>query len=50
MAFHPYIPQLAIPGAYAGGSGEPPFQINEIHSMAWHACLEVKIFYEDSDK
>ena len=27
----------------SGGSGEPPFQINYIHSMAWHACLEVQI-------
>ena len=26
-----------------GGSGEPPFfQINYIHSMAWHACLACK--------
>ena len=27
----------------SGGSGEPPFfQINYIHSMAWHACLACK--------
>ena len=36
-----------VSGAYAGGgsggSGEPPFfQINYIHSMAWHACLACK--------
>ena len=38
---------ISIPGAYAGGgsggSGEPPFfQINFIHSMAWHAYLACK--------
>ena len=27
-------------GGGSGGSAEPPFfQINYIHSMAWHACL-----------
>ena len=25
-----------------GGSGEPPFFINYIHSMAWNACLACK--------
>ena len=30
-------------GGVSGGSGEPPFfQINYIHSMAWHACLACK--------
>ena len=30
-------------GGGSGGSGEPPFfQINYIHSMAWHACLVCK--------
>ena len=30
-------------GVRGGGSGEPPFfQINYIHSMAWHACLACK--------